>query len=289
MKEFTITAPDGLKLSAALFECENPKALIQVIHGAKEHKERYYDFINFLNSNGYAVIVSDNRGHGHSVNTKYFLGHFDGIMQVVDDQLLVTQYIKNIYPGKDLYIFGHSLGSCIARIYLQKHDDEVKKMVLTGTVLPISICKLGDAVCDIFMKKYGRNSIAGVLSKMVNADVDSWVCANPATMAVYRRDMLVKRCTYTNAAIASIVQADEFMTDYDKFKLKNPSLKILSANGAQDVCMGTPLGLKSSIRALHKIGYKDVQGIIYPGMKHEVINEADNAKVYSDILNFYNA
>ncbi len=289
MKEFTITAADGLELSTALFECENPKALIQVIHGAKEHKERYYDFIEFLNSNGYAVIVSDNRGHGHSVNREYFLGHFDGIMPIVEDQYLITQYIKSIYPDKDLYIFGHSLGSCIARAYLMKHDTDVEKMVLTGTLLPIPIVKFGVAVCDIFMKKYGGSSIAGALSKIVNADVDSWVCANPATMAVYRKDMLVKKCTYTNAAIASLVQADELLTDYDKYECKNPSLKILSANGERDVCMGTALGLKSSIKALNKIGYKDVQGIIYPGMKHEVINEAENARVYSDILNFYNS
>lgn len=288
MKEFTITAADGLELSVALFECDDPKALIQVIHGAKEHKERYYDFIEFLNSKGYAVIVSDNRGHGHSVNDEYFLGHFDGIMQVVEDQLLITKYIKSLYPGKELYMFGHSLGSCIARIYLQKHDDEIKKLVLTGTVFPIPICKLGDKFCAIAMKNHGRNSAEGIIAKIANADSDSWICANPETMAVYRKDMLVKKCTYTNAAVASIVQADELMTDYKSFEVRNPSLKILSANGAEDVCMGTPVGLRSSIKALNKIGYKDVQGIIYPGMKHEVINEKDNAKVYNDILNFYN-
>ncbi len=288
MKEFNIIAADGLKLSAALFECENPKAVIQVIHGAKEHKERYYDFIEFLNSKGYAVIITDNRGHGHSINQQYFRGHFDGIMQVVEDQYIVTQYIKNVYPDKDLYMFGHSLGSCIARIYLQKHDDEIKKLVLTGTVFPIPICKLGDKFCAAAIKRHGKYSTQGIISKIANADSDSWVCANPETMAAYRKDMLVKKCTYTNAAIASIVQADEFMTDYKSFELKNPKLKILSANGAQDVCMGTPLGLKSSIKALNKIGYKDVQGIIYPNMKHEVINETDNAKVYNDILNFYN-
>lgn len=287
MKEFTITAADGLELSAALFECEDPKALIQVIHGAKEHKERYYDFIEFLNSKGYAVIVSDNRGHGHSVNDKFFLGHFDGIMQVVEDQYLITKYIKSLYPGKDLYMFGHSLGSCIARIYLQDHDAEIKKLVLTGTVFPIPICKLGDKLCGIAMNKHGRNSTAGIISKIANADSDSWVCANPATMAVYRKDMLVKKCTYTNAAIASIVQADELMTDYSSFRVMNPSLKILSANGAKDVCMGTPAGLKSSVKALMKIGYSDIQAVTYPGMKHEVINEVENAKVYNDILNFY--
>ena len=48
MKEFYITASDGLELSVAEFEEENPKAVIQIIHGAMEHKERYYPFMDYL-------------------------------------------------------------------------------------------------------------------------------------------------------------------------------------------------------------------------------------------------
>ena len=64
MREFNIEAADGLNISSAIFECENPKALVQIIHGSVEHKERYFNFASFLNKNGYAVILSDNRGHG---------------------------------------------------------------------------------------------------------------------------------------------------------------------------------------------------------------------------------
>lgn len=289
MKEFTITAADGMKLSAALFDCKKPKAIIQVIHGAKEHKERYYDFIEHMNAAGYAVIVTDNRGHGASVNADYPLGHFDGIDQIVEDQYTVMKFFKGRYPGKELYVFGHSLGSCIARLLLQDHDDEISKLLLTGTVFPIPICGLGKVLCGASMKLHGRKTAGGIVPMIANADEDSWVCANPETMMVYRRDMLVKGCTYTNAAVASIVAADAGLTDYKKYKCKNPGLRILSVTGSGDVCAGGAAGLRSSCRALHKIGYSDVEVIVFPDMKHEVINEKDKLTVYETMLKFFNS
>ena len=77
MEEFTLKADDGLDLSIALFEIENPAAIVQIIHGMKEHKERYYDFIHFLNETGFSVVISDNRGHGKSLNDKFPLGHME--------------------------------------------------------------------------------------------------------------------------------------------------------------------------------------------------------------------
>lgn len=289
MKELKLKTVEGLELAVSLFECEDPKALIQVIHGAKEHKERYYDFIEYLNANGYAVITSDNRGHGASVNEDFPLGHFDGIYQIVSDQLLITEYIKKLYPGKKLYLFGHSLGSCIARIYLQEHDDEIEKLVMTGTVFPIPICPVGKVLCDVSMKLHGRDNPNSLPAKIANADEDSWVCANPETMYVYRRDKIVKGTTYTTAAVASIIESDAALTDYARYKCANPDLRILTVTGSGDVCSGGSIGLKSSIAALHKIGYKDVECIVYKGMKHEVINEKDKAKVYANILDFYNS
>ena len=289
MKEFKIPASDGLQLSVALFEHDDPKAIIQVIHGAKEHKERYYDFIRFLNANGYAVIVSDNRGHGHSVNETYYLGHCDGVAQMLDDQYLITQTIKAAYPGKDLYMFGHSFGSALARDYLQTHDDEIKKLLLTGTVFPIPVSRLGEKLCDLSLMIGNPRSTKGLPALIANVPVDSWVCGNPATMAVYRKDPLIQRCKYTTEAAETIIASVSMLTDYQYFRCKNPTLRILSANGAGDPFMGGQIGLKMTVAALRKAGYSLIDTIVYPGMKHEVINEVGNQTVYADCLRFFDA
>lgn len=287
MKEFTITANDGLEISAALFECESPKAAVQIIHGAKEHKERYYDLCEFLAANGYAVIVTDNRGHGASVNDDYPLGHFDSVDAVIDDQYTVTQYIKSLYPDKKLYMYGHSLGSLFARIYLAKHDDEIEKLLLTGTVLPVPAASAGAKICGVSEKLWGKKLAKGVANKIANSDNDKWVCKNPSTMIVYRKDPLVKGCIYTNAAVRALVEAAAAITNFDRFEFKNPSLRIFSATGSEDPCTGGSLGLKASLDALYQIGYTCMKTKVYPGMKHEVINERGNAEVYNDILDFF--
>lgn len=39
---------DGLKLEIAIMECKNPKGIVQFSHGMAEHKERYFDFMQYL-------------------------------------------------------------------------------------------------------------------------------------------------------------------------------------------------------------------------------------------------
>ncbi|MBR4766314.1 MAG: alpha/beta fold hydrolase [Clostridia bacterium] len=289
MKEFTVTANDGLALSAALFEKEDPKAVIQVIHGAMEHKERYYHFCNYLNEQGYAVIVSDNRGHGHSVNDKYFLGNFDSPMMIVEDQFEITKYVKSLYPGKDLYMFGHSFGSMLARIYLQEHDDEIEKLVLTGTMFPMLIAEAGSALAKWNSKTFGGNTYKGPVPAIANSGVDIWVCADPQTMNDYRNDPLVQDCKYTNDSVRGLIEADALLKKTGAYKVKNPALPILTANGRNDVCRGTFVGLQKSVSLLNRIGYNHVFTITYPGMRHEVINETDRLSVYNDIVRFYNS
>ena len=71
MVEISLKSSDLIYLSVSLFEVVNPKGVIQIIPGFKEHKERYYDFVNYLNVNNFNVIISDVRGHGKSISGNY--------------------------------------------------------------------------------------------------------------------------------------------------------------------------------------------------------------------------
>ena len=72
MEIVNIKSPfDELELETAVFVPKNtPKAIIQFSHGMSEHKERYFDFINYLSDNGYICVINDHRGHGASVREK---------------------------------------------------------------------------------------------------------------------------------------------------------------------------------------------------------------------------
>ena len=73
MENVKIKASDGLILDAIYSKVDNPKALIVIIHGMVEHKERYQELLEVLNKNSYSAIIADLRGHGKSINDEYKL------------------------------------------------------------------------------------------------------------------------------------------------------------------------------------------------------------------------
>ena len=153
MDFFSLPASDGLGISCAYLPAVAPKASIQIIPGAKDHKERYYDFAHFLNEAGFAVILADNRGHGASVNVAYPLGYMDNLPLMVEDLYLVSEWAKGRAPEAPLDLFGHSFGSLLARLYLQKHDQAIEKLAMTGTVRPSNAAVLGVSLAQKTVSK----------------------------------------------------------------------------------------------------------------------------------------
>lgn len=287
MREFTIKAHDGLPIAATIFEAENPKALVQIMHGAKEHKERYYDFIRFLNKNGYAVIISDNRGHGASLNEEFSLGYMDGTADIIKDQRLVTKYIKKMYPGKPFYLFGHSFGTLLAREYLWKNDAVVDKLVLSGTVNYIAAAGPGVAIGNLITKVKGAKGQSKFLQSFLDGKDNSWVVKDEEMLEKYRQDPLCCGYKYTNRALVTVFESVSKLKNYELYQCMHPELPILMISGEEDPITGGKKGLDDTIATLKKIGYKDIENVVYEGMKHEVLNETEHQKVYEDILGFF--
>lgn len=286
MEYINLTAKDGLELSVVLFEAQETKGLLQIIHGAQEHKERYYHFINYLNTNGFTVIISDNRGHGASVNEQYPLGYMNGVEEIIEDQVMITDYIKSRFPGKELYLFGHSLGSLFARCYLQKHDYKIKKLVMSGTANYVSLVGVGIFLGKIITFFSGEHGYSKVLRNLNgNSKDDSWLSANQENLIAYRNDPLCQ-FNYQNNGMLTVFEADWNLHQYQKYPCHNPELEILSVVGEDDPVTGGEKGLQDSFDALRKIGYKHVSSKVYTGMRHEVLNEVDNQRVYEDIVQF---
>lgn len=285
METMTLQMPDGLDLSLAVFDLENPLAVVQIIHGAKEHKERYCEFARFLNGCGLAVVASDSRGHGDSIDERYPRGHMERCSEMIDDQYRITCFIRERHPGVPLYIFGHSFGSLLARVYLQKHDDEVEKLVLSGTASHVGAVDFGLFLGKRLSSRRGAKKYTRFLRKIGKLYDDSWVCSDEKVLEEVRKDEL-SAYPYTMGAILTIFEADSELNKLEKYQVKKPGLKILSVSGEDDPVTGGMRGLKKSIRLLREIGYHNIKFIVYRKMRHEVINEIGKEKVYRDIRSF---
>lgn len=284
--EIALKSHDSLYLSVSIFEVENPRAVVQIIHGAKDHKERYYEFIKWLNANGFNVVIKDIRGHGKSINTKYTLGYMENLNELIEDEHIITSYIKNRYPNLDIFMYGHSLGAIIAQIYLKNNDLEIKKLVLSGPTNYDEQVNMGLFLGKLITKLFGKRKNSDLLNGFTNFNTDDWLVSKPVVLENYRNDPLCN-FKYTNQAMLTILNANKELNNYRNYKGQNKLLNILIVSGELDKSTGGIIGLNETINRLHKVGYENIENIIYPNMKQEILNEYNNEKVFTDIIKFY--
>ena len=71
--------------------------------------------------------------------------------------------------------------------------------------------------------------------------------------------------------------------DVEHFSCTNPDMSVLFVSGAEDPCLINVRHFAKTVRAMRRAGYKDVKGKLYPGMRHEILNEIGREQVYHDI------
>jgi alpha-beta hydrolase superfamily lysophospholipase len=116
----TLTAPDRTKLHLRHWPAANPKAVLVICHGLGEHGGRYGNLIERIVPAGYAAYAHDHRGHGKSDGKRGHVMRFD---EFTEDALQVVEQAQAAYPGKKLFMFGHSLGGLITLAFALRFGD----------------------------------------------------------------------------------------------------------------------------------------------------------------------
>lgn len=291
MEKIKIKAIDGLELSCLYSKAENPRAICQIMHGMAEHKERYIELIEALNKDGITVIISDMRGHGESINEEYFLGHLGGDLDLlIQDQYEVTKWFKKHNPNLPMYIFAHSMGTLVARAYIEKHDDEIERLALSGTVGYEPLCFIGvfAAKCKSIGKGAKKHSkLLWAMSNAGSFDPSlSWLSYSESNIKAYEEDPLCG-VLFTNASNKVLFTLTQNLHKRKRYLCKNPTLRIYSFSGEDDRTTKGDKGLKDTMKALLMAGYVDMKYKTYPKMKHEILMEDNHEEVIKDILKFF--
>lgn len=290
MEYYKINTDNGTKLDLVVLTATKPKAIIQIIHGALEYKERYLPFAKFLAAHHFVVILSDNRGHGESTSKADPFGIMASFPVLIKDQEIISDFIQTKYPNLPLYLFGHSFGSIIARNYLQKNDARIAKVALTGTANYVPVVPLGIVAGKLFLRfneKDKQNKLLNWLSGNMGVEHD-WLSNNPVNNLQCQQDEKMVPI-YPVRSLLTIWEGDYQLKNYPAFQCQNPQLPILSVVGAEDgKITGGKKGLADTIATLNKIGYHNVKSVEMPGMKHEVLNEYQKEDVYDVLLQFFN-
>ena len=296
MEKVFLEASEGYKLSLAVFPVEKAKAVIQMVHGMQEHKERYYPFIEYLNKNGYAVVISDMRGHGEDAPILGHIADNKGEDILIDDQVKIYQYIKENFKDLPVYLFGHSMGSIISRDVLQERSGDYQKVILSGYVCPNPASPvavfLGNVVKCGGAQKFSKllaNLALGPYSKAVKdrkTELD-WLSANEENVQNYINDPLCG-FPFTNGSFSALFHLLNNMGKAKRYKNVNKELPFLLAGGEDDPCTGGEKGRANSKKVLEKAGFTNIEVETFKGMRHEILNEVDKASVYQRMLDFLN-
>ncbi len=298
-KLFTISSDhDGLELSCMMILPEiSPRGIIQLCHGMAEHKGRYEDFMTYLAGQGFVTIIHDHRGHGGSVRSTDDLGHFyeKGASGAIKDIHQITLYIKEAYPDLPLFLFGHSMGSLMARCYIKRYDKELAGAIICGSPSANPAAGVARVLCTALGAIKGDHShspmLVNLVSKNTSSDAASgespfaWLSYNEENVKRYEEDPL---CGFP-FTINGYYSLMTYMADcYDPkdWRVTNSKLPIHFIAGEEDPCIQSPEKFAEAVSFIEERGYETVTSILYPNMRHEILNETDKDMVYEDVAEF---
>lgn len=288
---------DGLTLHGVLFCPQNPKAVLQILHGMCEYKERYEDFMRFFAQHGYAVVCHDHRGHGDSVKEESDRGFFYDKTgkAIVDDAAQVTKYIKARFTGLPVYLFGHSMGSMVARCYLQRFDDLVDKAVICGSPSKnsaVDVAILLAKTVSLFRGERYRSKMLAYLStgkgdeRFKEEGKGNWLSRNRENIEAYLSHPKGK-IRFSANGYENLFKLMKQTYRKKAYLVKNPALPILFVSGSDDAVLVSEKKWRAAIDCLKQAGYGDVSSILYPQFRHEIFNDVGRERVLEDLLAFF--
>jgi len=252
---------DGTELFYRSWIAEKPRATVIIVHGWGEHSSRYADLAECLAGQGLSVHAMDLRGHGHSGGTR---GHVNDFNDYVSD---LEELIDHEGGDEKLFVVGHSLGASIALEYARQHP--VDGVVLSGISLKSSglsalgviplINQIPLPVGDIGARLLGERAVSGM-------------CSNESALEEYLKDDLA----HGTLTLKFLRELSE-----ESMRLRSDPPKPRSCL----IMMGSEDGVGSveDARFLYSsLPTEDKDLIIYDGMRHNIFDETENAKVFHD-------
>lgn len=264
-----------------------------ILHGMGEHGGRYDAFASMLCEQGYFVTMHDHRGHGKTAEMNGKLGFMadeNGFNRVVEDVYEVIQNVRYDYKKVPIYIFGHSMGSFIARRFIQLYSDLVDGCILCGTGATLPIHKIGNILSRTLASTKGKESKGELMNELSIGAFNKqfkntktgfdWLTSDPDEVQKYIDDPL-----------CGFIASNQFFVDLTdgllliNRKIENEridkNLPILLISGSEDPVGANGKGVYKVADQLKKAGVQHVIVYLFEGMRHEIINEVNKEQVYN--------
>ncbi|MFE7767011.1 alpha/beta hydrolase [Streptomyces sp. NPDC057438] len=250
-------------VTAREWPCEGARYVVLLVHGYGEHIGRYEHVADALVRHGAAVFGPDHMGHGRSAGERVLIEDFE---DVVADVRAVDVLARDTYPGLPVVLIGHSMGGLIAARYAQCHGAGLAAVVLSGPLIGI----------------WQPLRALLALPEMPEAPLDPKLLSRDmAVGAAYANDPLVWHGPFKRPTLEAIDRGLETISKAGPVG----ALPLLWLHGDDDRIV--PLsGSRTGIEEFRGAEWAER---IYPGARHEVLNETNKAEVLADVKEFVDA
>ena len=299
MAIFEVKINEQFTLKGNDYLIDNPKANLLIITGMNEHSTRYQAFAQYLNEQGLSVSVLDHFGQGTNAASVDDLEKWPkNAWKMVIDALHV-KVLELRKEGKPVYLMGHSMGSFAVQGYLETYPNTVDKTIIMGSngknnkmtvALGSRIAKMraNKKNWDKEDKLVSNLSLGPYIKSVKNRKRDNdWLSYNEENVIAYDADPYCGHSN-THGFFSEFLQGLNALYKKKNLAKISPKEVILIISGEDDAVGAFGKGPRSLNDMYRRLGVKDVSLILYPDMRHEILNEVKRDIVYTDILNFLN-
>lgn len=298
-REMSFPSSDGKNtIHAEVYEPKDGRirGVVQISHGMIDYVARYEGLADFLTGHGFVVAGNDHLGHGQSVKDSSDFGYFadrDGYKLVVEDLYRMNRILKEEYPGVPLFLFGHSMGSFMARLYAVKYPESVDGIVIHGTGGKNPLLTLGKAVINTLKIFFGARHRSKLVTALAFGSYNSTYPKEEGINAWLTRDLqrvngrkddertnFIFTLSGYNDLFSALGESnsDDWYSSYPIY------LPTLVMSGEDDPVGNYGKGVREVYDGLSGAGVMNLRLKLYEGARHELFNEINREEVLADIL-----
>lgn len=288
---------DGKTPVAAYFwwsEEVAPRAIIQLSHGMCEYVCRYEEWAHRFVEAGYVFCGNDHLGHGHTAQKKSDLGYMakrGGAELLIEDVHKMTLLAKKKFPTLPVVLYGHSMGSFVARAYLTRYGEELRGALISGTAGPSQPTGLGKMLARTLGALRGERHRSRLLTSIAFSNYNKKFKEEDSLFSWLTRDEKVRKrygedpfCTFvfTTSGYHTLFSLLGEVSDKKWARAVPKTLPVLLFAGDMDPVGSYGKGVKKVYERMLQAGC-NVRLKLYEGGRHEMHNETNKEEVFADL------
>ena len=297
VSEISFPSSDGrCTVKGKIYEPDcSPMGVIMLAHGMIDHVGRYDRFARRMCSSGFVFAAHNHLGHGETAPSSSELGFIadkNGDTLLVEDVLKMNRLLSERFSGLPIILFGHSMGSFIARIYAVKYPDTVSGVVIHGTGGPNPLVGLGRCLAgavSVFKGSHCRSKLIGNLAfGSYNKKFDenegfwAWLTSDPAQVSDRNTDPFASYA-FTASGYRDLFTLVRDSNSRGWFKSYPLNMPTLIVSGEDDPVGDFGKGPRTVYQRLAKEGVSPIELKMYNGARHELFNERCSEEFYAHL------